>query len=64
MRKYGAMLPVAMLVAVVFAIASCGAQQCEPDQIRSEDYGCIDRDDLDLNDDGSFEDEEREWDDD
>lgn len=57
---------VVIFVVIALFLAACGAgyQDCGPDEVQSEDYGCIEKDDLDLNDDGSFEDEEREWDDD
>lgn len=54
----------AVLVMGASALIACGATECGPDEVRSEDHGCIEKDDLDLNNDGSFEDEEREWDDD
>lgn len=53
-----------VVVFFVLILAGCGAQQCGADQISHEDYGCIDKDDLDLNNSGSTDDEEEEWDDD
>ena len=52
-----------MLGAATLVACGAGYQDCGPNEVESEDYGCIEKDDLDLNDDGSFEDEEREWDD-
>jgi len=64
-NKHIAAVALVFIVAVLLIVLSaCGAlpQDCGDDQIASEDYGCIDKDDLDLNDSGSTDDEESEWD--
>jgi outer membrane murein-binding lipoprotein Lpp len=58
-------LTIAAAATIVASVLLTGCQQdCEPNEISSQDHGCIEKDDLDLDEDGTFKNEEQKWDDD